>query len=294
MQNRNIAGWLFISPYMIFFMIFLLIPTISGVALSFTDYTGYSLDNLSFIGLENYKVIFNPSTLYFKEFWGAVLRTIGYVVISVPLVVGIPLVLASMINELSEKAGNIFRVIFYIPTLFSVAAIGLLGVWFFEQQYGLVNYFLDVLGFAKIGWVNNEISSWIAILLLTIWWTIGGNLIIFLASLKEIPKGLYEAAEIDGANTLQKFIYITIPGLKNQILFTVIMAIIASFNLYGQPSILTGGGPGRATTTATMYIREVGFGASGTAGLAAAMAIIFGMIIMVVSYFQFKLQTKED
>ncbi|MGL5798235.1 MAG: carbohydrate ABC transporter permease, partial [Cetobacterium sp.] len=227
-KNSNIEI-LFILPYFIFFIIFLLIPTVSGIFLSFTDYTGYSLKDIKFIGLENYLNLFNVNSIYFEDFWYSILRTSLFVLLSTPFLIGVPLIFAAMINTLPEKIRNVYRVIFYIPSLFSVSAIGLLGVWFFEQEYGLVNYFLDSFLSDKLPWVSEGSLGWIAILLLTVWWTIGGNLVIYLAGLKNISKELYEAAELDGANWFQQLLNITLPGLKNQIMFTSIMTVLASF-----------------------------------------------------------------
>ncbi|MCG0237726.1 MAG: sugar ABC transporter permease [Firmicutes bacterium] len=182
-----------------------------------------------------------------------------------------------------------FRTVFYAPTVLSVATVAIIWRWLLDTNAGLVNYYLRTyLGVGQnIPWLTDLPWAWIALVLMTVWWTMGGNLILFLAGLQDIPETLYEAARIDGANGWQLFRHITLPGLKPTLLFVTVMTTIASFNLFGQPYMTTGGGPNRATQTVIMLIRDEAFKAYRM-GSASAMAWVLGIVMMVVSIFQFR------
>ena len=137
--------------------------------------------------------------------------------------------------------------------------------------------------------------AWIAILIVTIWWTLGGNLIIYVAALNGVSKEQLEAAELDGANSITKFFRISLPSIRNQLVFTTVMTTIAQFNIYGQPLMLTGGGPNNSTRVLMMYIQENAFGSStSVAGISSAMAILLGFVIMAVSIVQFMVIKKME
>ncbi|TXX29297.1 sugar ABC transporter permease, partial [Escherichia coli] len=139
-----------------------------------------------------------------------------------------------------------------------------------------------------INFVGTQPWAWIAILIVTIWWTLGGNLIIYVAALNGVPREQMEAAELDGASSVVKFFRISLPSIRNQLIFTTVMTTIAQFNIYGQPLMLTGGGPNNSTRVLMMYIQENAFGSStSVAGMSSAMAILLGIVIMIVSVFQF-------
>jgi multiple sugar transport system permease protein len=146
-----------------------------------------------------------------------------------------------------------------------------------------------------INFVGTQPWAWIAILIVTIWWTLGGNLIIYVAALNGVSKEQLEAAELDGANSITKFFRISLPSIRNQLVFTTVMTTIAQFNIYGQPLMLTGGGPNNSTRVLMMYIQENAFGSStSVAGISSAMAILLGFVIMAVSIVQFMVIKKME
>lgn len=291
-MNKSKIGYLFILPFMVMFVLFTIIPTIAGMVISFTDYNGMNLSNINFIGFENYQNIFNSESIYFDDFWSAVLRTFLFVVTIVPFLIIIPLVLSQVITGLKYGKG-IIKGLFYIPVILSVTGVATLAGWFFDQKYGLLNYFLSFVGFENIGWLTDTTLAFLAIGILTIWWTMGGNLIIYMAAMQGISTEMYEAADIEGASKWKKFYKITLPTIKPQLSFTFIMSVIATFNIYGQVQILTNGGPGKSTTTAALYIRDTAFGATQAAGQASAMGIIFGIMLIGITYFQFRNVLRE-
>ncbi|TMW71388.1 carbohydrate ABC transporter permease [Alteribacter natronophilus] len=290
--KEKYAPLLFISPHLFFFIIFLAYPTIYGIYISFHSWNFFT--DAAFVGLQNYaNILWNTDSLFFDYFWSAFRATLIFVILSVPFLVIIPLFLAIGINA-RPFGHNFFRALFYAPSLLSVVTVVLIWIWLLDTNAGLINYYLAYTGLDAIPWLTRAPWVWISLVLMTIWWTIGTNMILFLAGLSEIPDHLYEAAKIDGANKIQQFFHVTLPGLKAPMAFVVIMTTLASFNVMAQPQLATGGGPGYETRVLILYIYEVGFtGGNPRAGLAAAMSVILGMILLSISLIQFKLMTKE-
>lgn len=292
MKKNSRVGYLFLAPFLIAFVLFLIIPTVTGFYLSLTDYNGMSLSNASFVGLDNYRAIFDSNSYYFKDFWESLIRTLMYVILITPAVIIIPLVLSYVLNTMNAGK-RLLKGMFYIPVVLSVSGIATLAGWVFDQKYGLINFVLTSLGFDAVPWLTNPTFAFMAIVVMTIWWTMGGNLIIYIASMQGISTEMYEAADIEGASKVKQFFKITIPSIRPQLAFTIIMSIIASFNIYGQPAVLTGGGPGKSTMSVAMYIRNTAFGSTQAAGMASAMGIFFGIMLIGITYFQFKHVIKE-
>jgi len=166
-------------------------------------------------------------------------------------------------------------------------------IWGFllSKSFGPIK---EVFGI-DINFVGTQPWAWIAILIVTFWWELGGILIIYVAALNGVPREQMEAAELDGASSVVKFFRISLPSIRNQLIFTTVMTTIAQFNIYGQPLMLTGGGPADSTRVLLMYIQQNAFGSGQSiAGIASAMAVILGVCIMIVSAIQFKLLRKED
>lgn len=287
MKKNNKVGYLFIAPFLIAFVLFLIIPTVTGIYLSLTDYNGMSLSNSSFVGFDNYKAIFDSSSFYFNDFWSSLIRTFVFVLLITPAVILIPLIISFLLNGMTYGK-RILKGLFYIPVVLSVSGIATLAAWVFDQKYGFLNYILTSVGLEPVPWLTDPKLAVVAIALLTVWWTMGGNLIIYIASMQGISTEMYEAADIEGASKITQFFKITIPSIKPQLMFTFIMSVIASFNIYGQPAVLTAGGPGKSTTTIAMFIRNTAFGSTQAAGMASAMGITFGIMLIAITYLQFK------
>jgi multiple sugar transport system permease protein len=284
--------YLFILPHFIFFMIFAAFPFVLGIYISFFEYDYLRPEAVRFVGLDNYTALFTSGTVEFPIFWNALRNTLLFVVMSVPLLIAIPLLLALLLN--TKYAGkNFFRAIFFTPWVLSSAVVGLLGFWIFQSQGGLLNYYLKEIGLTTPRWLSSMPWAWYSILITTIWWTSGFNMIIILAALQSIPPELYEAAEIDGAGWWARFRYITIPMLRPVLLFIVITTVIASFNLFAQPFFMTdGGGPaqsggGGATEPIMLRIYNQSF-VRYRMGSGAAMSLVVAALMMLVSYFNFR------
>ncbi|MCP8617548.1 carbohydrate ABC transporter permease [Salirhabdus salicampi] len=286
-RKSQLTSSLFVLPYLVMFTAFLLIPLIYGVYISFHKYGLLSKDR-PFVGLDNYKKIFDPNSYVNEIFFTGLWNTFQFVIYSVPLLVFIGLGLALLVNSLPSKIRGLFRTFYFIPYAISVSVISILWLWILDTNSGLLNNFLMKLGFDPIPWLTSQPGAWISIVAATVWWTIGFNMIIFINALNEVPESLYEAASIDGAGAWSKFVNITLPSIRPIMLFVVITSTIASFNVYGQPYLMTGGGPGDSTNVLLMGIVEQAF-EERQLGSASAMAIIMALIMIIVSIVQFKI-----
>jgi len=289
--------YLFILPHLLFFIVFLAYPFFNAIAISFQDYSYLRPEATRFLGIQNYINIFTPDTPQFQTFWNALGNTVQFVFYSVPLLVIIPLGLAVLLNT-KTPGRNFFRAIYFMPWVLSVAVVGLLWWWIFQDQGGLINYYLSYAGFEPPQWLSTLPWAWVSIVVATVWWTIGFNTIILLAGLQDIPDYLYEAASLDGATGIRAFWNITVPMLRAVLLFIIITSIIASFNLFGQPFIMTGGGPsqaggGGATEPVMVRIYNEGF-VRNFQGSAAAMSVIVAAIMIAVSYINFRFFRVRD
>jgi multiple sugar transport system permease protein len=296
-RRFNITPYLFIIPHLIFFIIFLGYPLFNGLYISFHEYDYLRPEATHYVGLENYLNLFRSSNVKFAEFWNALGNTLQFVLYSVPFLVVIPLLLAVLLNT-KTPGRNFFRAVYFAPWVLSGAVVGLLWWWIFQSQGGLLNYYLNYLHIPTPRWLSSLPWAWVSIVIATIWWTSGFNMIILLAALQDIPAQIYEAAEIDGAGGLQTFFRITLPLLRSVLLFIIVISIIASFNLFGQPFFMTGGGPARAggggaTEPIMLRIYIEGF-VRPFQGSAAAMSFIVAIIMIVFSYTNFRLfRTRE-
>ncbi|WP_207942246.1 multiple sugar transport system permease [Enterococcus sp. DIV2402] len=287
--QSKVFPWLFIAPHLVIFSIFFLIPVVFGIYISFTDWDLVSSPN--FVGLANYQEIFtNQDSIFYTQLRTGLTNTFKFVIFVVPFCIMVPLLIAVALNT-KPKLGKFFQSLFYMPSLFAISAVVIIWTLMFNVTYGPVNKLLGT----SIPLTSTMPYAWVTLVVVTIWWTIGGNMIIYQAALNGIPQDYYEAADIDGASSLQKFFKITLPSIKGQILYTLVVTTIAQFNVYGQPLMLTGGGPSDGTRVLLMYIQQNAFGSGQSiAGIASAMAIVLGICIMIVSAIQFKfLRTKN-
>lgn len=280
------TSFLFVLPYLLMFLAFLFIPLVYGIYISVHDYNLLSSVQ-PFIGLENYAAIFNPDSAMNSLFFEGLGNTVKFVVFSVPLLVAIGLGLALLLNSIPGKLRTFFRTIYFIPYAISVSVVSIIFLWILDTNSGLLNMYLMDLGFDAIPWLTRQPFAWISLIGATIWWTLGFNMIIFINALNEVPEELYEAGSIDGASAWQKFIHITLPTIRPIMIFVIITSTIASFNVFGQPYLMTRGGPGDSTEVLLMGIVNLAF-EERELGIASAMALLMSLIMIVISAIQFK------
>jgi multiple sugar transport system permease protein len=285
-SKKSILGWLFVLPYLVVFISYVLVPIVRGIYISLFKWTMGRAK--VFIGIRNYPVLFDDSS-----FWEALNNTFIFVVISVPVIMAWGLILALIINS-NIKAKTFVRSVYFMPYVLSVSVISSIWLFIFQPYTGLLNGILHSLGVkTEIFWLDKSALAWISILIATTWWTVGFNMILFLVGLQNISAEYYEAASIDGAEPWQQFRYITIPGLKRTILSVTLLQTIASFKIFSQSYLMTKGGPGTSTRTLVQYIYETGF-RNRELGMAASMAYILFFIMIIISLLQSKLLSIQD
>ncbi|MFT4414385.1 carbohydrate ABC transporter permease [Fredinandcohnia humi] len=288
-KGLNLWPILFVGPHLLLFIVFFLIPSVFGIYIAFTKWDLFS--SPEFVGLENFKtILFDQDSSFYTQFYNGMENTFIFVLISVPFCIIVPLLIATALTT-KPKFSNLFQSLFYLPSLFAISAVMIIWNFLLSVSYGpLQNYF----GYST-NVLDTQPHAWISIVVVTVWWTIGGNMVIYLAALNGVPKDLMEAADLDGAGVFSKFFRITLPSIKYQILFTTVMTTIAQFNVYGQPLMLTGGGPTESTHVLLMYIQKNAFGSGlSIAGISSAMAVMLGICIMIVSAIQFFLLRDRD
>jgi multiple sugar transport system permease protein len=290
-RSRNWTPYLFILPHLIFFALFLGWPFFYGIFTSLFEFDFLRPEHRPFVGLENYFDLFNPKTVQFAGFWRSMRNTGEFMVWSVPPLVIVAVFLAVILNARIRGRG-FFRVMFFAPYTLSVTAAAIVWWWLFQSQ-GLINKLLTAAGIQPHAWLSTMPDAWLAITIATIWWTIGFNTIIILAALQDIPVSLYEAAAIDGAGTLRRFWNITLPMLRPVLVLVLTITLIASANLFGQPLIMTGGGPVQRTETIIYQIYNEGIIRSQM-GSAAAMSVLVAALLLVLTAINFKFFGKSE
>lgn len=291
MKQKKISVWpgLFIGPYMALFLLFVLVPAIFGIFVSLTDWDLYSTP--VFVGLDNFKtILFDADSIYHEQFFNGAKNTLLFVIMAVPLCVIVPLLLALMLS-LKPRLYKFYQSLLYLPTLFAISAVMIIWGFQLSLSYGPFKewFGLDINITATQPW------AWIAIVIVTIWWCAGGNMIIYVAALNAVPREQLEAAQLDGAGNIARFFKIILPNIRSQMLFTTVMTTISQFNIYGQALMLTKGGPNNSTRVLMMYIQQNAFGTGeSTAGMSAAMAVLLGLIIMIFSSMQFVMNRKSN
>lgn len=281
--EKHVSPYLFITPYLIFFILFSLTPVIMSIVLSFGswEYT----DEFKFVGLDNYKLLFDLTSFTGEKFWNSVAHTILFVVIQMPILIVIPFLIAYLLN-FKLKGFKIYRSLIYLPAILSISTVSIIFVVLLDTNLGVINKILE----KNIPWLTSQPYQWISIFLLSTWWGIGGNMVLFTSGLQDIPSDLYEAASIDGCNSIQKLFFITLPSLKNTFVYVLTMTVLSCFNVMGQPMMLT---PGEESTeVAIQFIYNTAFG-SWKLGRASAMSIIMAILMGIFSLFTLRKALKS-
>lgn len=278
-KRETLKGYLFISPWIIGFLLFTLYPMAFSLYSGFTFYDITSIQK--WIGLKNYINIFTSD----ENFLIALKNTAYYVIFSVPLAITFALSLALLLNS-KVKGVKIFRTIYYLPSVLSGVAVTLLWMWIFNPDGGLANTLLGLFKINGPAWFNDPNWSKPALVIMKLW-GVGGSMILFLAALQDVPRTLYEAAEIDGATGFKKFRYITLPMISPTVLFVMITGINGAFQIFDGPFIISNGtgGPANSTLFYNLYLYNKAF-LELQMGYASALAWVLFIIIMIFTGIQ--------
>src|SRR5579885_235143 len=256
-MNRSSTAWLFLTPALLVLGVFFLIPVLAGLLLSLTDYDIYALadiHNLRFVGLHNYWEL-----LHRPLFWAALGHTLYFVIVGVPLSIGVSLGAALLLNSPLARARAFFRTALFAPVVTTVVAVAVIWRYLFNPKYGVVNFVLVHLGVHPVDWLGDPHWAMPMIILFAVWKNFGYNMIILLAGLQAIPAELYEAARIDGASAWQQFRYIPLPSLKPVLMLVTIITVAGYFQLFAEPYVMTRGEPLQSTVSVLYYMFQEGF-----------------------------------
>lgn len=275
-RQREGRGWPFVLPFLIVATLFLIVPTLYGLGLSFTEQS--LMGNGGWVGFDNFAEALGDSTM-----WSTLGHTIAFTVMST-----VPLVVVALVMALLVYTGLpgqwIWRLAFFAPYMLPVAVVVQIWVWLFQPEIGFLNYWLDRFGLDKVGWLTDtNVAMW-SMVLLTLWWTVGFNFLLYLSALQSIPDQMYEAAALDGAGSWRRLFSITLPQLKGTTVLITVLQLLASLKVFDQMFIAFNGGsgPGGVTRPILQYIYDTGF-TGYRMGYASAMSYIFFALIIVVT-----------
>ncbi len=277
----NRKAWLFVIPSIVLIIAFVFYPMVQAFITSLQGGTG---NNLSFVGLDNYKRLLTDTT-----FRKALFNTVLYLIIQVPIMIILALVISAMLNDKRLKCKGFFRTAIFLPCVTSLVAYSIVFKSLFATD-GFVNAFLMNINIISepISWITHPIWAKVLIIIAITWRWTGYNMVFYLAGMQAIDDSIYEAADIDGASAFVKFKTITLPLLKPIILFTTINSTIGTLQLFDEVVNITGGGPANATITISQYIYNLLFKYSPNFGYAAAVSYVVLFLIVILSFIQLK------
>ena len=290
-RKENLMAWTFASPAIVLLIVFLVVPFVMAIGLAFTNQRLIPNPNLptQFIGLRNFVRLVQD-----EAFQRGLLNNFYFVVVVVPLQTSLALFLAILVNQ-KIKGTNLFRTIYFTPVVTSMVVVSIVWTFLYNPGEGLINSFIQFITFGRVEgfrWLLNPKLVFPAIMLLSIWQGVGFQMVIFLAGLQEISKDLYEAADVDGANKIQQFLYVTLPQLRNTTIFVVLATTILAFKLFDQVKVMTNGGPQNASMTTILYVIQQGW-SELRVGYASAISIVFFLIVLVISILQRRILQEE-
>jgi multiple sugar transport system permease protein len=283
--RRDLTGWAFAAPFVILFGVFLALPIVASFVLSFTSFGIRDLQNpigASFVGADNYARLLSDD-----KFWKSLVNTVYFVVVGVPLTLGIGLLIASALSRGITRFRTAFRVGYYLPVITSIVAIAVIWRFLLNPDIGLINVLLRQVGINGPDWLASKTLAMPSIIAMAVWRNLGFAMVVFIAGLQAIPVTLYEAASIDGAGRWSSFRYVTLPMLRPTILFMLVITTIGYLQLFEEPFVMTAGGPLDATLSVTMYMYQQGF-TFFHQGYASAVAYVPFVIVAIVAFLQFR------
>jgi multiple sugar transport system permease protein len=284
-RKRQLSGYLFLLPYALAFFAFVVVPIGVALWLSVMQVDLTSRESIQYVGTRNFTEAWNDD--YFRA---AMKATVAFVILIVPSMLVTSLALGLGLNAMTRGRDTV-RALLFLPGMFNVAVTAILWQWFYNGEFGLFNYVLKQLGQERIPWLSEKTHAMPSIVLMSLWWAVGGTSVVVLAALQQIPRQIFEAAALDGANGPRLLSRITMPLLKPVLLFVVITNTIGAFQMFGQAFLLTRGGPELSTRGLVQYIYETAFN-NYRLGYGAAMSWMLFAVIAVLALVQFRILRK--
>lgn len=285
-RSEFLWGWMFILPVMTGLIILNIIPIFQTIWQSFFKTGAFGRGNI-FVGLENYEKLFADENI-----WQALINTFKYAIVEVPFSIAIALVIAVLLNA-KMKGRSVYRAIYFLPMVVAPAAVAMVWKWLFNSEFGLLNHILESLGFKSVYWISDPDIAIYSIAIVGIWGVIGYNMVLFLAGLQEIPRDYYEAAEIDGANVVQKFFKITIPLISPTMFFVVVTRVISSLQVFDSIFMMIDeSSKALPKTQSLVYLFYRYSFVENNKGYGSAIVVFLLMIIMMITVVQMIAQKK--
>lgn len=287
--KRNAQGLLFVTPLIVYFLVFQLAPMLIAFVLSFTDYDGIPEHGINWVGIGNYLEVMTNSSGNFDHFWQSLLVTVEYILLTVPANILIALVVSALLNS-KIKGEKFFKTAFYVPSVTASVAITAMWKFMLDPQAGLIN---QILG-TEINFLQTEGLNLVTLAVMSVWGGIGYNVLIMLSAMKNIDRSLYEAASIEGANSFKQFWQITVPGVMPTVFFFLITGIIGGFQAFEQMYLMTGKGVNYSTFTYVYGVYEqLDPTSGGGLGMGSAMSFILFIILVGLTIIQFRSLTSS-
>lgn len=290
-MRTSYAGWIFVAPALAAIAVFFVVPVAGALVMSFTDFDIYALAdlaNLRFIGLDNYVRL-----LQTPLFWQALLNTLYFVVVGVPLSIVVSLGAALLLHSRLARFKPFYRTALFAPVVTTLVAVAVVWRYLLHTKYGLLNYALGAFGIDPIDWLGDPHWAMPAIILLSVWKNFGYNMIILLAALQAVPAELYESARIDGAGAWRQLRDVTLPVLAPVLLMVSILTMAGHFQLFAEPYVMTQGGPAQRTITVLYFMYDEGF-KWWSLGSASAVAFVLFVLMFAVTLLQLRVARRTE
>jgi multiple sugar transport system permease protein len=287
--RRTAAAWWFVAPALIVIGVFFVLPVLAALVISFTDFDLYALAdlrNLRFVHVRNYVRLLETPL-----FWQALGNTFYFVVVGVPLSIAASLGAALLLSSPLARLQSFFRTALFTPVVTTLVAVAVIWRYLLSTRYGMINFALGHLGIGPIDWLGDPHWAMPAIILFAVWKSFGYNMVIFLAGLQSIPRELYEAARVDGASALQRFVKVTLPMLAPILAVVSILTVAGYFQLFAEPYVMTQGGPLQSTVSVLYFMYEEGF-KWWNLGSASAVAFLLFLLIFALTALQLRVSRR--
>lgn len=281
---RKWVGLVFIAPWLLAFLLFEALPIGSAIYHSFTNWSATGAAT-RVVGLDNYSEAFTRDPL----FWKSVTNTLYYIGLSVPLGIIVAFGLALLLNA-NIRGKGFYRTVYYLPSVVPTVAAVIVWVFIFETRRGILNFVLELVGLPAIRWLSDPAWAMNALIIMSLW-GIGGMMVIFLAGLQGIPQELYEAAEVDGANSWTRLTRVTIPLMTPVIFFNLVMNLVGAFQSFNNAFIMTGGGPNNATRLYMLHLYDNAF-SYFRMGYASALAVLLFVVVFALTLFVYRTSSR--